>query len=334
MSRAATIRRTLCRIFGIILLAAQGAILDFYLVAGNSNKSSWIAWVVTDIIVLLVWTFTMVKSHKRLKKNIAIQKEDDGQLLKDELAYAYLAWIVYALHLVPQAAVIMKLIAHKLDEGTMFFGPNLLKMDFCLTPVLFLFLVFAHHDAKPNSRRKFYLEKLLGMVTLDLFDSVEMLEYLFDKDAIPPSIHNAILVFASINFLLPTLALYELKHNKFHDSGEVSPVSFKLLYICIFLLFVNIPFLVIRLILWHKYHLDISVLLAKNGLGIMLGILEIGEFIGEQRPKRCNTCSKTFIKEFYKPHRENCAKEENSSKNGRCKEESNGRISYQLETFV
>ena len=213
-------------------------------------------------------------------------------------------------------------------------------MDLCLTPVIFLFFVFAHYDARPNTRRKLYLEKLLSMVTLDLFDSVEMLENLFDKEKIPPVIENVILVFAAINFCLPTLALYELKHNKFRDSGEVSPVSFKLLYICIFLLFVNIPFLVIRLVLWHKYSFHISVLLAKNGLGVGLGVLEIVEFIGEQRPKKCSKCSKTFVKEVYKSHHKSCGQDKDRMAGMDNMNDSNGfatdrsRKSTGLESYV
>ncbi|KAJ7394736.1 hypothetical protein OS493_000565 [Desmophyllum pertusum] len=132
----------------------------------------------------------------------------------------------------------------------------MLKMNLCLTPMLFLFLIYAHHDAKSHSRRKYYLEKMTAAVTLDLFDSVEMMEYLFDKDKISIELENSILVFSCINIFLPTFALFELKFNKFHDSGEISPISFKFIYICSFMFFVNVPFLVLRLILWHGYHLQ------------------------------------------------------------------------------
>ncbi|KAJ7363518.1 hypothetical protein OS493_009673 [Desmophyllum pertusum] len=77
---------------------------------------------------------------------------------KDEIKFAYLAWIVYAVHLVPQVATLFKLKASVLDER-LIFGPNMLKMNLCLTPMLFLFLIYAHHDAKSHSRRKYYLEK-------------------------------------------------------------------------------------------------------------------------------------------------------------------------------
>ena len=110
-----------------------------------------------------------------------------------------------------------------------------------------------------------------------------------------------------MNIFLPTFALFELKYNKFHDSGEISPISFKFIYICSFMFFVNVPFLVLRLILWHGYHLNVSVLLAKNSLAIIMGLIEIFEFFGDQRPRRCQSCTKTFVKEFYKKHLDTCS---------------------------
>ena len=225
--------------------------------------------------------------------------------LEDEIKFAYLAWIVYALHLVPKVSVLFELKASLWDQKIIF-GPNTLKMNLCLTPMLFLFLIYAHHDAKSHSRRKYYLEKMTAAVTLDLFDSVEMLEYLFVKDKISIELEKAILAFSCMNIFLPTFALFELKFNKFHDSGETSPISFKFIYICSFMFFVNVPFLVLRLILWHGYHLDVSVLLAKNALAIVMGIIEMMEFFGEQRPRKCKACSRTFAKEFFKSHLKMC----------------------------
>lgn len=211
----------------------------------------------------------MYVSHRKLTQN-----------KDDEIKFAFVAWIVYTVHLVPQIATLFKMKTRVFDDENLAFGGNTLKMNLCLTPMLFLFLIYAHHDAKSHSRRKYYLEKITAAVTLDLFDSVEMLEYLFERGSLPTEVETAILVFSCMNIFLPTFALFELKYNKFHDSGEVSPISFRFIYIFSFMFFVNVPFFVLRMILWHKYHLDISVLLAKNALAITLGVLEIFEFYG------------------------------------------------------
>ena len=294
-------RRFAARILAVSLLVLQGVIMDYYLIVEES--SSWFAWIITDAIVLFAWLFTMWMSHR--SRIIAMTDR------QDEIKFAYLAWIVYAVHLVPKISTLFKLKASALDEK-LIFGPNMLKMNLCLTPMLFLFLIYAHHDAKSHSRRKYYLEKMTAAVTLDLFDSVEMLEYLFDKDKITLGLENAILAFSCMNIFLPTFALFELKFNKFHESGEISPISFKFIYICSFMFFVNVPFLVLRLILWHGYNLDVSVLLAKNALAIVMGIIEIMEFFGEQKPRKCEACSRTFAKAFFKTHLKMCSLNENS----------------------
>ena len=300
VQRTGIYRRLAARIFSVSLLVLQGVIVDYYLIVKES--SWWISWIVTDVIVLFAWLFTMWMSHRSRK--LAMKEH------KDEIKFAYLAWIVYTVHLVPKVATLFKLKASELDEK-LIFGPNMLKMTLCLTPMLFLFLIYAHHDAKSHSRRKYYLEKMTAAVTLDLFDSVEMLEYLFDKDKITLGLENAILAFSCMNIFLPTFALFELKFNKFHDSGEISPISFKFIYICSFMFFVNVPFLVLRLILWHEYNLDVSVLLAKNALAIVMGIIEIMEFFGEQKPRKCETCSRTFAKAFFKSHLKVCSPDKN-----------------------
>ena len=299
--KTAIYRRALARIFAVSLLVLQGVILDYYLIAEESSPW-WFAWIATDAIVLMSWVFTLWISHRNSRSATTGTK--------DAIKFAYLAWIIYAIHLVPQLATLFKLKSSLFDEQ-LIFGPNMLKMNLCLTPMLFLFLIYAHHDAKSHSRRKYYLEKMTAAVTLDLFDSVEMLEYLFDKEKISIELENSILAFSCMNIFLPTFALFELKFNKFHDSGETSPISFKFIYICSFMFFVNVPFLVLRLILWHGYHLDISVLLAKNALAIVMGIIEMIEFFGEQRPRRCKSCSRTFSKEFFKSHLKLCSPAEN-----------------------
>ena len=291
-------RRLFARVLTISLLILQGAILNYYLII-EGKSSRWYAWITTDAIVLSAWVFAMWMSHRKL--NI------ENPRAKDEIKFAYIAWIVYAVHLVPQLATLFKLKATVFNDEELVFGPNMLKMNLCLTPMLFLFLIFAHNDGRSHSRRKYYLEKMTAAVTLDLFDSVELLEYLFDKEAIAVELENAILVFVCLSIFLPTFALFELKYNKFHDSGEVSPISFKFVYICSFMLFVNVPFLVLRLILWHAYQLEVSVLLAKNVLAIVMGIVEIFEFFGEQRPRRCEACKVTFAKNFFKAHRKICS---------------------------
>ena len=38
-----------------------------------------------------------------------------------------------------------------------------------------------------------------------------------------------------------------------------------------------------------------------------MGVIEIMEFFGEQRPRKCKHCSRTFAKDFFKPHMKLCS---------------------------
>lgn len=106
-----------------------------------------------------------------------------GWLVKNpkgnDFTSTYVAWLVYAVHLVPQVATIFKMFADELDKDS-FLNPNFLKLTLSITPMLFVCLVHSHHKSRESFARKTYVQILVSSVTLDLFDSVEILEYLFD----------------------------------------------------------------------------------------------------------------------------------------------------------
>lgn len=291
------IRNLLPRIIALLLLTLQAGLLDYFLV--KHQGMAWLAWLVTDVFMVVVWTMAMLSS------SIPMCGCFRGWLVKNpkgnDFTATYVAWLAYALHFVPQVATIFKVFANELDRDDIL-SPNFLKLTLSITPMLFVCLVYSHHKSIESFARKTYVQILVSSVTLDLFDSVEILEYLFDKEFISSSVEIAIIVFSCINFCLPVLALYELKNNEFQETGQVPAVSFKLLYVLSFLCLVNIPFLVIRAYLWHTFRLDVSILFAKNILGIYFGLTEIYEYYSETRPTRCDSCKATFAKSHVKNH--------------------------------
>jgi hypothetical protein len=295
------IRNLFPRIIGLLLLTLQAGLLAYFLVDHQSTK--WLAWIVSDVFIIIVWTMAMLGS------TIPMCGLFRGWLVKNpkgnDFTATYVAWLAYAVHFVPQVATIFKVFADELDRDG-FLNPNFLKLTLSITPMLFVCLVYSHHKSRESFARKTYVQILVSSVTLDLFDSVEILEYLFDKEFISSSVEISIIVFACINFCLPVLALYELKHNEFRETGQVPAVSFKLLYVLSFLCFVNIPFLVIRAYLWHAFKLDVSILFAKNILAIYFGFAEIHEYYSETMPTTCDSCNETFAKSYVKNHMKTC----------------------------
>lgn len=322
-------RNLFSRIVALILLTLQAGLLDYFLVKHQSLK--WLAWIVTDLFIIMVWTMAMLGS------TIPMCSLFRGWLVKNpkgnDFTATYVAWLAYALHFVPQVATIFKVFADNLDRES-FLDPNFLKLTLSITPMLFVCLVYSHHKCRESFARKTYVQILVSSVTLDLFDSVEILEYLFDKEFISSSVEIAIIVFACVNFCLPVLALYELKNNEFRETGQVPTVSFKLLYVCSFLFLVNIPFLVIRAYLWHAFKLDVSILFAKNILGIYFGFAEIYEYYSETRPTRCHGCDEAFARSHIKNHMKTCLLKTEQIESGETEEQRIENSDRQQKTYL
>eukprot|EP00112_Aurelia_sp_Birch-Aquarium-sp1_P008095 Seg1888.2 transcript_id=Seg1888.2/GoldUCD/mRNA.D3Y31 product="Transmembrane protein 121B" protein_id=Seg1888.2/GoldUCD/D3Y31 len=290
----------------IIILMFQGAILDVYLVKEYSQK--WAAFVVADVLVIGVWIFSFVAAHRFFKqKKDEVDAGKDPEDYPDQLPLAFVAWLAYAVLLTPRIVVLFGWQAvTRLDEKDLL-GPNTLKAGAACTPLIFILLIFSHHDSKPHTIRKYYIQSLTGSIAFDLFDSLDLLEFLFlDKDdnKFPGSLKTAVLAFACLNFFLPTLALFELKINSF--TGQVSSLSFKLLYSCAFVFLVNFPNLIMRSVLWHKYNTDVSVLLMKNVICIVIGLVEIMEYFGDEKPQPCPKCGKWYTPEYIDRHKRKC----------------------------
>ena len=305
---------TVGKAFCIVLLILQGAILDVYLYEHHDYKS--LGFIATDIIVVLCWIAVMFMAKKKVLSKLqklrrrARREEVDGKApdeYADEIPYVFIAWLAYvAITLVPEVAVIFKRFADQLGEAKLF-GQNFLKIALCITPMLFLLLVNSHHDAKPYSSRRVYVDKLSAGVTLDLLDSIDILEILFMNDIkldLPVGLENAIITFACINFFLPTLALLELSAIV---KGQVCSTNFQLLYAISYIVLVNVPLGVIRIILWANYNQDVSVFIGKNIIASAIYLFDIYETCGPAQPRKCPTCEKHFAPDMIDGHKTHCS---------------------------
>lgn len=303
----------------IILLILQGAILDLYLVEHHEIKS--LGFIATDIIVLAVWIGVMFMAKRKflskLRKRRRGKEKVDGKHRHpeveyedgaDEIAFVFIAWLAYvAITLVPEVAVIFKRFADQLGDAKVF-GQNILKVALCITPMLFLLLVNSHHDAKRYSKRRVYIDKLSAGVTLDLLDSIDILEILFMDDAeinLPVGLENAIIAFACINFFLPTLALLELSAIV---KGQVRSANFQFMYSISYIVLVNVPLGTIRTILWARYSQDVSVFIGKNIIASAIYMFDIYATCGPEHPKQCPTCDNHFAPDSIDGHKAECSK--------------------------
>lgn len=301
----------------LILLVLQGAILDYYLYEHHDYKS--LGFIATDIAVVVIWISVMLMAKqkflsklKRMRRKTEKEKTDGrpkrpASDYADEIPYLFIAWLAYvSITLVPEVAVIFKRFADQLGDAKVW-GQNILKIALCITPMLFLLMVNSHHDARPNSERRVSLDKISAGVTLDLLDSIDILEVLFLDDAelsLPVSLENAIIAFACINFFLPTLALLQLSTIA---KGQANSTKAKVLYSVSYICLVNVPLGVIRVLLWVNYSQDVSVFIGKNLIASAIYMFDIYESCGPQQPEQGPTGENHFALEKIDGHETQCA---------------------------
>lgn len=300
------------RVLSVILLMAQGALLNVFLIRDRSSSNY--AWITCDCVTLLVWIILLVKPrfHRLLYQAVrqgfsqcrcCTRPRDavDGQL--HELRSMWLSWLVYSCASVgPRIGVIYYSLAPDMRVD-MNFGANLLKVTLMMTAALFLCLVAAHNGPEAYTYDKFYLERVQSGAVLDILDTGEVLDVFFTEERrseggeefiVTQSLAISILVFAILNLVLPTLALMEMEKKRKkqykYNMGASLWTNAKLWYVIMNTLAVNVPFAVLRIVLWAKHDRHVSVLLVKNIIYIVLNVLDLVEYFGKEGPVRCPQC--------------------------------------------
>ena len=196
----------------------------------------------------------------------------------------FYTWGLYlVVFLIPMIVTIFAVAGDELDK-TKFLGPNTLKVILCLTPVLFLFLPNTASGLSESDDYRQLAFRLTIQVTIDLFDTVEMLDIVLDENenshGIPKWFGRLMVAVACFSFLL---SLLQMAENKLVD-GEVEQwkclAKFRNV---VQMVFVNLVFMVIRLVIFFKYKKEESIFIAKNGIAIYFSGLELYSIRRSQR---------------------------------------------------
>ncbi|XP_046544522.1 transmembrane protein 121B-like [Haliotis rubra] len=257
------------RILCILLLLAQGGILDYYL-AKHQTQFSW-AWLAFDLVNVGIFIASFIISRLRLSL------QEAGNEQTKAVTIGWLAWLVYSVSLVARMAIAFNKFSLRLNEET-FFGPNTLKTSLALASCVFIFLLMSHHDAPPASERRRYIEDLTGTVVFDVLDTVDVLEVMFDKtsrDMFLPGLQQTVLAVAGLNLIIPTVPLITLSLTNFgyKKMSKRLVALHKLLVVLV----VNVPNLIVRLVLWHGFSVGISPFMLKNLILICIVMFEFYE---------------------------------------------------------
>ena len=184
-------------------------------------------------------------------------------------------WILYmCCGLVPNIAIVLGFVGDSLDNDR-FLGPITLKTSLCLTPPILLLLVNTASDSNENRET---VSKLSFRMTLNLFDSVDMIDIVLDEKehgyGISKEFGKAIIVVACLSLLLSPWQLAEnnIERGRRRNLTAILRNIFEMIG-------VNLAFLIIRLVIVFKCNKGESIFVAKNVI-----ILSLKEIFDLHRP--------------------------------------------------
>jgi len=224
--------------------------------ATYKNNSHWYALATSFAPAVIVW-LCLIASNAKLR-------------------WLFYVWDLYIIcALIPNIAIVFVYVGDSLDKNELL-GPNTLKMVLCITPLLLLLLLHIADDSDQTDEHRELVSKLSYQMAIDLFDAVEMIDIVLEENehdfGIPSEFGAFMIVLACFSLVLST---WQLAENTL-ARGET-----KIRFCAAFsrniveILLVNLPFLIIRAVVFFKYGKDESIFIAKNGIAIILSVLEI-----------------------------------------------------------
>ena len=184
----------------------------------------------------------------------------------DEIWDVWFTWALYIIAYVSTVGTIFGKVAHKLTKDDIF-GVNALLGTLCITPGLLILLL--QLTICPSYRKPVLSMSILA--ALNIFDGIEMLEiFLMQKEAnfeLNKDTEMCIIFFACFCFFLSPFGLVR---NQFMANGVVKERRRTSLFLGpLEIIGTNLPFLVLRAIIWHKY--EAAIFIAKNAVALVVG---------------------------------------------------------------
>ena len=202
------------------------------------------------------------------------------------LSCLFRIWGLYIVALVVNIAMVFGKVGDRIDK-TEFLGPNVLKMVLCITPLLLLLLLNTGDLDDSDDKEREIVSKLCFPMAVDLFDGIEMIDIVLEERehdfGIPKAFSTAMIVLACLSMLVSP---WQMAENKLTKDGPKIRFRTALYRSIVQIVFVNLPFLVIRAVVFFMFGKDESIFIAKNGIAIVLSILEIRNLFRLRRAKQ------------------------------------------------
>ena len=296
----------------LLLYVAQVVLLVVFLTEHEDPKYGWYS-----VMFIVAPILTVVFLCRNWKTNGCTDKDEEIRLV-------WTIWGTYIVPYVVTVATIFITVAKELTKKFTL-GVNALKMTLCITPamlILFLQLAISPSYRKPVLSLSIFAAlnifdgiEMLGTFLmqneglLDLDSATEgvkefwmhnggyfnfskanateiLQEFLIEKKKhfdLNEHMDRSIVVFACICFLLSS---FGLARNQFEDEGKVKkrPLT-SIIFGFLEIIGINLPFLVIRSVIWGRHKYEAAVFIAKNIVSLVVGAVECGILIKIQRDK-------------------------------------------------
>ena len=247
------------------LITTQCFILSAYL-AKYEDSSKWYLTAISFGPAIFVWILLLL--FKALY-----------------LSCLFRIWGLYIVALVVNITMVFGKVGDRIDKNELL-GPNALKVFLCITPLLLLLLLNTGDpdDSDENEEEREIVSKLCFPMAVDLFDGIEMIDIVLEERehdfGIPKAFSTAMIVLACLSMLVSP---WQMAENKLTKDGPKIRFRTVLYRSIVQIVFVNLPFLVIRAVVFFMFGKDESIFIAKNGIAIVLSILEIRNLLRLRR---------------------------------------------------
>ncbi|XP_017522771.2 transmembrane protein 121B [Manis javanica] len=284
----------------VVLLLAQGGLLDLYLIAVTDLY--WCSWIATDLVVVVGWAIFFTKNSRGRRGGAAGSAHGHHQHHHaaasagakarggrggpggapgaagpaGEFAFAYLAWLIYSIAFTPKVVLILGTSILDLIELRAPFGTTGFRLTMALSVPLLYSLVRAISEAgaPPSSAGPLLLQPqehraagcFLG-TCLDLLDSFTLVELMLEgRVPLPAHLRYLLITVYFLTLASPVLWLYELHAAAAAPSwGQAAgPGSCSRLLRLLGGCLVDVPLLALRCLLVVSYQQPLSVFMLKS----------------------------------------------------------------------
>ncbi|XP_054167213.1 uncharacterized protein LOC128964610 [Oppia nitens] len=308
------IYRCLDTIILLVVLSYQNYSLSYCLTLHNKDNNLWFFYFLVDFIVIFLFIYGSIvairyyrKYHVFKRSNIGDSSAEQTRLevidnnvksvsqnnkhfnirfpkVLGKLPLLWICWILYTVLISTKIFILhLQNIAPNLymksinkEKNVEDFHPFTIHISLAAMTVVFFCWIEIHRNYRSNKSKE-CIKELTTLAVFEIFDSIDLLDLLlpdskeFNLDN--QWISSFVVLLATINLLLPTIGLFQLSKSGMY-SHSVS-LRIDILHNFLRMLFVNIPYMILRIIFWISIKKEISIFLLKNALFVFIGIRHI-----------------------------------------------------------